>query len=161
LWAVIYHTKNYSIGLDPGGVDPEWQSVNREDVSRAVIKPIATDKAEEHVKKAVVAVEAKGPGSSILIAVIIHETKTLLEARIAWEDMIVSAILAQKKEICQWIDPSKIIIGRNPRFVQQSSMEILLSIMATVMGSGGILTTPTKNAEVACDKYICAPVYKQ
>ncbi len=68
----------------------------------------------------------------------------LLEASIAWGEMIVSAALAQKKHTCQWIDPFKIVSGRNPCFVQQSLMEGLLSLMATVMGSGGISTTLTK-----------------
>jgi hypothetical protein len=70
--------------------------------------------------------------------------KTSLEAIIAWGEMIVSAALAQKKHTCQWIDPSKIVSGRDPRFLQQSLMEDSLSLMATVMGSGGISTTPTK-----------------
>jgi hypothetical protein len=68
MWAVIEHMKYHSVGWDPGGVDPEWRTVNREDVSRAVIKPIATDKTEDHVKEAVVAVKAEGPRSSIFVA---------------------------------------------------------------------------------------------
>ncbi len=70
--------------------------------------------------------------------------KTLLEVRIACREMIVLAIFVQKNTTCQCIDPSEIVSGRNPCFVQQSSIEVLLSFMATVIGSGGISTTPTK-----------------
>jgi hypothetical protein len=70
--------------------------------------------------------------------------KTSLEARIACGEMIVSAIFVQKNITCQCIDPSEIVSGRNPCFVQQSLIEVSLSFMATVIGSGGISTTPTK-----------------
>jgi hypothetical protein len=58
--------------------------------------------------------------------------------------MIVSTIFAQKNVTYQWIDQSKIVNRRNPCFVQQSLIEVSLSLRATVMGRGGISTTPTK-----------------
>jgi hypothetical protein len=46
LRAVIGHMKYGSIGWNPGGVDPDWQVVNGEDVRRAIIEPVATDKSK-------------------------------------------------------------------------------------------------------------------
>ena len=71
--------------------------------------------------------------------------------------MIVSTMLAQKKVTCQWMDPSDIDSGRNPRFVQQSSMEVLLSLRATVIGSGGISTTPTKILRLPVAQMLAPP----
>ncbi len=80
----------------------------------------------------------------------------LQEAKIVWGEMIISTILAQKKVTCQWIDPSESVSGRNLYFVQQSSIELSLSLMATMMGSGN---HADQNAQVACDAYIGTSIY--
>ncbi len=67
LWAVVKHTKYWSLGRGPGGVNPDWRVVNGEDICRAIIEPILTDKGEEHVKESLVAVETEGTGLSVFV----------------------------------------------------------------------------------------------
>ncbi len=67
MWAVVGDTKDGSIGRGPRGVDFDWRMVDREDISRTVIKPIMALKVEEHVKKFVVTVEMERAGLSIFV----------------------------------------------------------------------------------------------
>ncbi len=68
LWAVAGYTKYGSIGWGPCGVDPDRRMVNREDVSRTVIKPIMADQAEVHVEEAIMTVKIERAGLSIFVA---------------------------------------------------------------------------------------------
>ncbi len=67
LWVVVKHTKYCSLGRGLGGVNPDWRVVNGEDICRAIIEPISTDKGEEHVKESIVAVKMEGTGSSVFV----------------------------------------------------------------------------------------------
>jgi hypothetical protein len=71
--------------------------------------------------------------------------------------MIVSTMLAQKKVTCQWMDPSNIDSDRNPHFIQQLSMEVSLSLRATVIESGGISTMPTKILRLPVAQMLAPP----
>jgi hypothetical protein len=72
-------------------------------------------------------------------------------------EMIVSTTLAQKKQSCQYIEPSLHVSGVYPRLVHQSFSVMSVPSIATDIAIGGMSTMPTSNARLPMMQMLAPP----